>query len=255
MPTGVPTEEPAFLDRGDGVRLAFRHQPGPGPLVVFLPGYGSDMAGTKATFLAHRARAQGFAYLRLDYSGCGASQGRFDDGSITRWTADARAVVDHVHPSGSLLLVGSSMGAWIMLRLALALGPRVRGLVGIAAAPDFPEWGLALSAAEREALIRDGFFLRASRYGSEPQRFTRTFLEDAREARLLAGPIALAAPVRLLHGEADDDVPWEISVRLMRALASADVRLVLVKGGDHRLSGPAELELLARTVDELLARC
>lgn len=244
--------ETAFLDRGDGVRLAFAHVAGRPPTVLFLPGYLSDMGGTKACHLAAWGGARGQAVLRLDYSGCGRSEGAFADGSIRRWAADAAAVVAHAAPEGPLVLVGSSMGGWVMLHLALALGARVAGLVGIAAAPDFTRWGLALSDAERAALARDGFVTRPSDYGPEPYRYHAAFLADAEEACLLDRPIPIAAPVRLLHGLDDRAVPWQVSLRLLEALEAADVRLLLIKGGDHRLSAPDHLALLTRTVEELL---
>jgi pimeloyl-ACP methyl ester carboxylesterase len=242
----------ARLDRGDGVRLAFAHTQGRGPLLVFLPGYLSDMAGTKAMHLEAWAEASGRAFLRFDYSGCGASDGDFAAGSIRRWAADALAVIDHVAPGETVLPVGSSMGGWIMLHLALSLGPRLAGLVGIAAAPDFTRWGLALSAEDRAALEQHGFVIRPSSYGPEPYRYHAALLDDAAHACLLDDRIAVDAPVRLLHGTADAAVPWEVSLRLMRQLGSRDVRLTLVKDGDHRLSAPAELSLLTRTIEELL---
>ncbi len=244
--------EAAFIDRGDGVRLAFAHTPGAGPLAVFLPGYMSDMGGTKALHLERWAQAAGRAFLRLDYSGCGASGGDFAAGSVRGWAADALAVIEAVAPGRPLLLVGSSMGGWIMLHLALALGPRVQALVGVAAAPDFTRWGLALSAEDRSALARDGHVMRPSAYGPEPTRYHAALLSDAEGACLLDGAIGIAAPVRLLHGLEDEAVPWEVSLRLAGALASEDVRLTLVKGGDHRLSSPAQLAMLTRTIEELL---
>jgi pimeloyl-ACP methyl ester carboxylesterase len=241
------------VDRGDGVRLAFAHTPGADPLIVFLPGYMSDMGGTKALFLEGWASARARAFVRLDYSGCGASGGDFAQGSVRRWAADARAVIEHVAPGDRpLLLVGSSMGGWVMLHLALALGARVAGLVGVAAAPDVTRWGLALDAADRAALARQGFIERPSAYGPQPYRYHRALLDDAEAACLLDGPVPVAAPVRLLHGLDDGAVPWEVSLRLLEALGAADVRLTLVKGGDHRLSAPAHLSLLARTIEELL---
>jgi pimeloyl-ACP methyl ester carboxylesterase len=238
----------ATIDRGDGVALAHAFTAGAGPTVVFLPGYMSDMEGTKALHLEAWAERRGRACLRLDYSGCGRSGGRFEDGSIRRWAADAAAVIRAV-TEGDVILVGSSMGGWIMLHLAISLGARARALVGIAAAPDFVRWGLALTEADRTALTREGEILRPSRYGPAPYRYTRTFVADAEDACLLDQSIAFAGPVRLLHGEADADVPWQVSLRLAGALDSPDIHLTLVKGGDHRLSAPADLALLERTVE------
>lgn len=239
-----------MIDRGDGIRLAARFLPGEGPTLMFLPGYMSDMSGTKAQYLIDWAARTGRQCLLLDYSGCGASEGEFDQGSIRRWAADARAVADALAP-GKLLPVGSSMGGWVMLHLALAEPSRIHALVGIAAAPDFTRWGLSLSAEDVEALAHRGFTTRPSDYADSPYRYSRTLIDDAEGAILLDGPIPLDMPVRLLHGEADTDVPWQVSQRLMATLRSADVRLTLVKGGDHRLSSPADLDMLVRTICEL----
>lgn len=241
----------AWLDRGDGVRLAFAHAPGASPTVLFLPGYMSDMVGTKALHLEAWAERTGRSFLRFDYAGCGQSEGRFDEGTIRRWAADASAVIDAHAPEGPLILVGSSMGGWIMLHLALALGHRVQALVGIAAAPDFIDWGLRLTDADRQALGTRGEIHRPSRYGPDPYRYTKALIADGEAARLLDRPIALDCPVRLLHGEADQDVPWSISLRLMAALQSPNVRLTLVKGGDHRLSTASDLLLLEQTLEAL----
>lgn len=240
-----------MIDRGDGVKLAARFQPGRGPTLIFLPGYMSDMSGTKAQYLIEWARETGRQCLLLDYSGCGASEGDFDDGSIRRWAADARAVADALAP-GPLIPIGSSMGGWIMLHLALADPERIHALVGIAAAPDFTRWGLPLTADDVERLAHQGFTLRPSNYGESHYRYSRTLIEDAVDACLLGKPIALDCPVRLLHGEADSDVPWDISVQLMASLASSDVQLTLVKGGDHRLSSPENLGLLTSAIAGLL---
>lgn len=239
-----------FLDRGDGVHLAHALTPGREPTVVFLPGYMSDMAGTKALHLDAWAKASGRAFLRLDYSGCGASEGDFARGTIRRWAEDARAVIEAV-VQGPVVLVGSSMGGWIMLHLALALPGRVAALVGIAAAPDFVRWGLALSEAERAELARAGEIRRPSAYGPEPYRYSRALIEDGEAACLLDRPIRFDGPVRLLHGMADADVPFAISLRLAEALTSTDVRVHLVKAGDHRLSTPADLALLTATLEAL----
>jgi pimeloyl-ACP methyl ester carboxylesterase len=241
----------AHVER-DGAALAYCHRAGAGPLIVFLPGYMSDMTGSKAEALDTWAAAGGRAYLRLDYSGCGASGGDFLDGSIGRWTADALAVIGHVAPAGPVLLVGSSMGGWIALRLGLALGGRLAGIVGIAAAPDFTDWGLELSDADRAALAGKGWFSRPSDYDATGYRYSRALIEDAPAQRLMAGPIAISAPVRLLHGQRDDAVPWRLSLELADRLHSGDVQVTLIKDGDHRLSRPQDIALLLTIVETLV---
>ena len=242
---------PDFLDRGDGIRLAYHHRPGTGATVVFLPGYMSDMTGSKALALDAWAAATGRALLRLDYSGCGASEGRFEDGTISRWRDDVLALVDAVAP-GPLLLVGSSMGGWVALLVAQALGDRVAGLVGIAAAPDFTDWGLALTDAERAALADHGRIERPSDYGDGPYIYTRALIEDGQRQLMLGRLIAIDAPVRLLHGQCDDAVPWQIGLDIAAAVRSANVQVTFIKDGDHRLSRPADIDLLLATVAGLL---
>ncbi len=236
------------------IPLAFRRIRGrvPGPGVVFLGGFHSDMTGSKASHLAAWCAARGHAYLRFDYSGHGASGGRFEEGTIGGWIADAAAAFDAL-TEGPQVVVGSSMGGWIALHLALRRADRVRALVGIAAAPDFTEeliWN-RLPPETRSLLAREGVWRRPSEYG-EPYPITRALIEDGRRHLLLGAPIPIPVPVRLLHGMRDADVPWEVSLRLAERLESEDVRLVLVKGGDHRLSMPADLDLLTSTLAPLL---
>ena len=242
-------------DNGAGVALAYQRLAGRGPTVVFLPGYRSDMTGDKATALATLCAARGQGMLLFDYSGHGASGGAFTDGTIGRWTADALAVIDAL-TEGPLVLVGSSMGGWIGLLVALAQPGRVAGFVGVAAAPDFTEalmWQSMLPA-ERATLMREGVLHVPSGYG-EPTPVTRALIEDGRAHLLMGGPIALRCPVRLLHGQADADVPWETSVRLAERVSSADMQVLLVKDGTHRMSRPGDLALLEALVTPLLAVC
>lgn len=241
------------LDRGDGVELSWASLPGRTPTVVFLPGFRSDMNGSKALDLAEFCADRGQAMLRLDYSGHGESGGRFEDGTIGRWTADALAVIDQT--VGDIVLVGSSMGGWIALLTALARPGRVVGLVGIAAAPDFTErlmWQ-AMAPAERIALQRDGVLPVPSQYG-DAYPITLQLIEEGREHLVLDAPIELNCPVRLLHGQQDPDVPWELALRTAAAIISDDVQVTLVKDGDHRLSRPEDLMLLRRILAPLLGQ-
>jgi pimeloyl-ACP methyl ester carboxylesterase len=239
-------EHTGRLDRGDGTELAWRRRDGAGPTLVFLPGFASDMAGAKAEALAAGCAAASRAMLRFDYSGHGASGGRFADGSIGIWRDDTLAAIERL-TAGPLVLVGSSMGGWIALLVALARPARIAGLVGIAAAPDFTEalmWE-AMAPPERARLEREGCLDVPSAYGP-PLRITRALIEEGRRHLVMGAPITLACPVRLLHGQRDPEVPWETALRLAERLASTDVQVTLVKDGDHRLSRPADLALLCR---------
>jgi pimeloyl-ACP methyl ester carboxylesterase len=239
------------LDRGDGVGLAWRRLSGRSPTVVFLPGFSSDMTGAKAVDLAAFCAARGQAMLRFDYSGHGASDGAFTDGCIGRWTDDALAVIADI--KGPLVLVGSSMGGWIALLVARRMPERIAGLIGIAAAPDFTErlmWQ-AMAPPERAALMAQGVLHVPSQYGP-PTPVTRKLIEDGRRHLLLDAPIPITAPVRLLHGQADPDVPWELALRLAGRIDGGDVRVHLIKDGDHRLSRSQDMALLRATLTEVL---
>ncbi|HEX8670050.1 MAG TPA: alpha/beta hydrolase [Allosphingosinicella sp.] len=243
--------EPRHLFRPDGPRLAYRQRPGRGPTIVFLPGYMSDMEGGKATALDAWAAAEGRAMLRFDYAGCGASDGDFEAQTLDGWLGDALAMIDRV-AEGPLVLVGSSMGGWLMLLAALARPERVKALVGIAAAPDFTDWGFT---DEQKRTIRDESRLEEpSPYGEQPYVTTRAFWESGEGLKLLGGDIPLDCPVRLLHGAADADVPWQVSLRILERLRSSDVQLHLVKDGDHRLSRDPDIALLVATVAALMER-
>jgi pimeloyl-ACP methyl ester carboxylesterase len=237
-----------FHQMPDGRRIAFRHAAGSGPALVFLPGYMSDLAGSKATALWAWAEAENRECLLLDYSGCGESPGAFADGTLGRWCEEVVALVDS-RIAGRLVLVGSSMGGWLMLLVARILGSRVAGLVGIAAAPDFTEWGY--DPGQRDRLAGGEPVFKDNPYGPDSTPTHPGFWVDGQAQRLLGGEIPLDCPVRLLHGQDDADVPPEISLRLERALRSQDVQVTLVKGGDHRLSRDGDIALLLRTVAAL----
>jgi pimeloyl-ACP methyl ester carboxylesterase len=228
--------------------LERRFRPGRSPTIVFLPGYASDMEGSKATALDAWAGSEGRAMLRFDYAGCGASPGAFEEQTLESWRDDALAMIDSLE--GPIVLVGSSMGGWIMLLAALARAERIAALVGIAAAPDLTGWGF--SNAQKAQLQAEGRIEEPSPYGDAPTVTTRAFWESGERQKLLGDPIPIGCPVRLLHGTADSDVPFQISLELMERLQSQDVEAVIVKDGDHRLSRPRDLALLTRTVAALL---
>lgn len=246
--------EPRYLETPDGAKLAYHLVEGRDPTVVFLSGFASHMGGTKAQYLEQWCRDRGQAYLRLDYQGHGKSSGAFEDGTIGVWARDALAVIEAA-TDGPLVLVGSSMGAWIMLLVARWLDGRVAGLLGVASAPDFTEELIHahLDSRQKARLNKEGRLERASQYEQGPNVVTLRMIEDGREHLQLGELIPLECPVRLLHGLDDTDVPWEISLRLCDRLESEDVRVTLVKDGGHRLSEPPHLALLAATLDELLA--
>ena len=242
------------IDNGAGVELAWQRLPGEGPTVVFLPGYRSDMTGDKAQAIAALCQRQAKGLLLFDYAGHGASGGRFEDGTIGHWTQDALAAIDSL-TQGPLVLVGSSMGGWIGLLVALVRPERIAGFLGVAAAPDFTEtlmWE-SMTFEERTTLMQNGVLHVPSPYG-EPLPITRALIEDGRSRLLLNGPIPLTCPVRLLQGLEDTDVPWETALRLSERLEAADVQVVLVKDGTHRLSRPQDLALLERTLLPLLGQ-
>jgi pimeloyl-ACP methyl ester carboxylesterase len=244
--TGV--SESGFHTLADGRRVAFRERAGRGPGLVFLPGYMSDMAGSKATALFDWAGDHNRASLLLDYSGCGESPGDFAEGTLSRWCEEVVSLIA-ARSDGRVVLVGSSMGGWLMLLAARALDGRVAAQVGIAAAPDFTVWGY--NAEQKARLSAGETLLLNNPYGSEPTPVHPGFWTDGQELRQLGHDIPFNGPVRLLHGQADADVPPEISFRLAAALRSEDVQVTLVKGGDHRLSRERDIALLLRTVAPL----
>lgn len=251
------TDKPEFIEAG-GARIALRHQVGKEPGVVWLGGYRSDMLGTKAEMLAQWAASENRACLRHDYSGHGESGGVFAEGTISKWLAESLAVFRHF-TTDRQVLVGSSMGAWIALRMVEELhkageGERIAGLVLIAPAPDFtveliePE----LTPAQKEALETKGYFEEISEYSPEPNIYTRALIDDGRNNRVMTGPIDTHCPVHILQGLADPDVPHKHALKLASCLPADDVTVSLIPEGDHRLSRPQDIALLLRAVEAII---
>jgi pimeloyl-ACP methyl ester carboxylesterase len=263
LPRKPPLKSPEFnaamphklLSCQGGATIAYERLEGAAPGVVFLHGLMSDRGGTKARTLAAHCAAKGYGFVRFDMFGHGDSSGRFEDGGVSRWTEDARAVLDHL-TQGPQILVGSSMGGWVMVRAALARPDRIAGLLGIAPAPDFTEdqmWP-EFSDDQRAALMRDGVIEIPSDYGDGPYRISRHLIEDGRKNLVLTGAIPITCPVRLIHGQRDVSVPWQRSLMLAERITGTDVEIHLIKDGDHRLSLPHELARICAGVDELVDR-
>jgi len=242
-------EGPSLFERDGEPGLAYRKREGTGPMLVFLPGYASDMEGTKAVELDAFAARRGLSLLRFDYSGTGSSEGRFEDGTLERWLDEALVLIDSL-TEGPIIPIGSSMGGWIALHIALRRPNLVGSLVGIAAAPDFTSWGY--TDDEKSTLQRDGRLEQPNPYGPEPQLTTLGFWESGEQLCLLDGDVDIQCPVRLVHGDRDEDVPLDVAMRLKDRLRSGDVQLNIVKGGGHRLSAPHEIGAILHTVAGLL---
>jgi pimeloyl-ACP methyl ester carboxylesterase len=238
----------------DGVSLAYRRSKGRSGRagIVWLGGFHSDMLGEKATALHERARQDGRGFVRFDYLGHGESGGRFEQGTIGRWRADALAVIDRL-TDGPLVLVGSSMGGWMALLSALARPERVKGLVLIAPAPDFTDrlmWA-SFDAEQKRQIIEEGRWMRPSPYDPAGYPITRELIEEGRTWNIMGHEIPLDIPVRILQGGLDEDVPWSYSLQLVERLRSADVVWALIKDGDHRLSRPEDVRRMVDTASKL----
>lgn len=243
------------LDRGDGVRLAWRAIDGAGPTVVWLGGFMSDMSGTKAQALADWASEEGYSYVRFDYSGHGESGGAFRDQTVTQWRADSLRVIREL-TDGPLVLVGSSMGGWMACLVATVIPDRIGAMVLVAPAPDFTEKLMTpeFPPEAHEALRRDGVWMRPSEYG-DPYPITRALLEDGARWSILQGSVPIECPVRILQGGEDPDVPWRHALELAHQIKGEDVVFTLIRDGDHRLSRPHDIERLLATVEEARGLC
>jgi pimeloyl-ACP methyl ester carboxylesterase len=251
---------PEFLQVGVGEdtrRIAVRHLTGKTPGLVWLGGYRSDMIGTKAEKLNEWAAAHGHACLRHDYSGHGESGGKFIEGTISRWLEESLSVFD-TYTDGPQILVGSSMGAWVALRMAQELAGRgeenrLHALLLLAPAPDFthelmkPE----LTDAMKAQLEAKSYMEEPSEYSDEPNVFTKALFDDGDRNRVMTGPIRTGCPVHIIQGMADPDVPYTHAMKLVEFLPAEDVTMTLVKDGDHRLSREQDIELILRSVDAL----
>jgi pimeloyl-ACP methyl ester carboxylesterase len=241
-----------YMQRPGGANLAYCYRPAKdgvkGSTLVFLPGYMSDMEGGTALALDAWAADSGRAMLRLDYAGCGASGGEFEEQSLIDWRDDVLFLMEKVS-SGSITLIGSSMGGWLMLLVALARPMRVKAMVGIAAAPDFTDWGF--TQEQKMTILREGKLEEHSEYSEDPYVTTNVFWQSGEANRLLHKEIAFDGAVRLLHGQEDADVPWAYALEIAKKIRSADVQVHLVKDGDHRLSRDQDIALLIDVVSRL----
>jgi len=241
-----------FFETPQGRRLAYAKTEGTGPTVVFLIGLKSDMEGTKAVHLEDWCTKRGQAMLRFDYSGHGQSSGTFEEGAIGDWHEDTLAIVEAM-TDGPLIVVGSSMGGWQSLLLCRALPERVKGLVTIAAAPDFTEDGYWANFTDdqKAALERDGQVELPSDY-MDPYIVTKRMVENGRQHLVLRSPLSLPFPVRCLQGTADEAVSTETALKLLDHADCPDMRLTLVKGADHRFSEPENLAMIEESILDVM---
>lgn len=247
----------AYLKRENKPALAyckkdhFKEDEG-APTIMFLGGFRSDMEGTKATFLEEKAGMLNLPFIRFDYSGHGLSEGRFDEGCIGDWADDALAILDE-KTEGPVMLVGSSMGGWISLLLALKRPERIHSIIGLAAAPDFTKiMEERMSEAQSQALKENGFFALGNDYAEDPYIITEKLIQDGREQSLLDKTLDISVPVRFIQGKKDTDVDWRTPEKIKAVIQSQDVDIFLLDEADHRLSAPDELGVLYKTLKELL---
>ncbi|MBI78804.1 MAG: alpha/beta hydrolase [Rhodospirillaceae bacterium] len=236
------TNIPKFLNCRNGSTIAYHKIVGKEPNIVFLGGYMSDMDGTKAISFQNHCQSHGLSYLRFDYSGHGRSSGEFIKGTIKQWSDDTICVIDQL-TQGPLILVGSSMGGWIMMLAALARPERIRGLIGIAAAPDFTEqlmWN-RFPAKIKQTLLREKIYYQPTEYSDKPYPITLNLIEDARQNLILDKPIPIKCPVHLFQGQKDNTVPWQHAMQISKSIPTNNVTITFIKNGDHRLSREKDL--------------
>jgi len=241
-----------ILARTDGATIVYDKLPGDQPGVVFLHGLNSDRAGTKALSLRSHCAETGRAFISFDMYGHGDSSGSFAKGSISRWTEDAVAVCDEL-TNGPQVLVGSSMGAWVMMQTAIARPNRIHALIGVAPAPDFTEdllWNI-FSTKQKTEILKNGIIRLPSEHDEEPYEISLHLVEDGRRNLLLRERVPIKCPVRLIHGQNDADVPWSTSIALADTIESDDVQVILVKDGDHRLSRPEDIDRLLGVLEQV----
>jgi len=252
---------PSYYHSPHDVRIAYHYTPnqeesGNPPGVVFLGGFNSNMNGIKALFLEHVCARKGLAYLRFDYSGHGCSSGTFENGTIGSWMQDTIDIIGHIFGDRSVILVGSSMGGWIALRLLLNGSVSIKGLIGVAAAPDFTrDIQDRMTQQESEMLQRKGYFKMPSNYAQEPYKITRALLEDGKLQSVLNTVHRIKAPLTLIHGKQDTDVSWKKACDIASTIDGPNTRVILIEKGDHRLSEPENLHLVETELANITNLC
>jgi len=241
-----------FMTGPRGQKLAFSKSEGTGPTVVFLGGFMSDMTGSKAVFLEDWAKARGYAFLRFDYAAHGQSEGEFTKHSVAEWAEDAAAVIA-AQTSGDLILIGSSMGGWISLNLGREMGNRLRGLILIAAAPDFTEDSMlsSFTEAQKRDIAENGVTYIPSVYG-DPYPISLHLLTDSRRAFVMRDPLVFRCPVHMLQGTLDNAVSRDTALRLLDHIEADDLHLTFTKGADHSYSTQPCLDVIQQKLERIL---
>ena len=248
-----------FITNEDGLALAYQKYDGTGlttgPTIVFLAGHGSDMFGSKAEALAQKCQAEQRRFLRFDYSGHGLSEGQFLDGTISSWTKDALLMIDQL-TTGPVILVGSSLGGWIMMNVAIARAARIAGCIGIAAAPDFTEtliWQ-SLTKEQQDEMAQTGQIALPNPYADEDVIYPYRLITDGRDNLLTHKQVAINCPMILHQGMADHEVPWQTACDIAGAVQSDDVTINLLKSSGHRFSQDHEIKMILASVDEMISK-
>jgi pimeloyl-ACP methyl ester carboxylesterase len=246
-----------FFKNRNNLNLAYDYQQFNDPLIIFLSGFRSDMNGTKAQYLKNICIENKFSYLLLDYSGHGQSSGEFTEGSIASWFEDALEIINDVKPNHkTAMVIGSSMGGWIALHVALQLKGFVKGLIGLASAPDFTKiiWDHELSPELKIEITKNGVIYEPSKYGGGDVPITLKLIQESETMCLTHAPIDLNIPVTLIHGLDDTDVSFKRSKLLANIIKSPEIQTYFIENGDHRLSRDEDLTLLSRVVLDMVQK-
>lgn len=241
-----------FINRLDNNTIAYNQLTGKNVGIVFLSGFNSDMQGKKALYLEKWAKENNHSFLRFDYSGHGQSSGTIDSTCFSDWYQDAEYLINKL-TQDKQILIGSSMGAWIMLMLAKQIPQKISAIIGLAPAPDFPKlliWD-KMSGSEKRKLVKNRKTSIKYEDGSKND-FSYKLIKDSFKNLTLSKSITFNGPVYLYHGMADDAVPYDLSIKIIKNFTGTkDVKLLLERDAGHRLSDIHQLKTITNIIEEI----